>query len=552
MNRALFKLLMLTKWADVRRTLRGVKTVRGALLLLFTLGLIALMIGPQVVSAAMLSGRPEMRQVYGVVAPFAPPALFALTLLFIFTSAGEAAIYFTPAEVDLLFAAPFTRRELLLYKLAKTAMALVLMAAILSLTMLMNFRSWPAGFVGLVLSLGMMQLVGMATALCGQIVAESAYTRARKVLLLAVAVVVLAGLSDALRRAEGQDFGRILASLRESRIFWVLLAPFEVFTRTMFAETWFPDLVGWGAGALAIDVALLILVLKLDANYIESAATISQKVYDRMRRSKQGGGIAMPINARSGRLRLPPFPWLAGSGPIAWRQLLVAMRTSRHMMIMTVVIVGMGFAVFAFSPAAARGDGPAAALPGIGIGMVFYLTFIFTMQLPWAFRGDIDHIDFLKTLPLRPGVVAAGELAGGVLLLTGIQLVLFAALTAAAPTSGPLLLAAAAFSLPFNGILMAINNLLFLLYPVRMPAGGTYDFQMMGRVSLFMFLQFFLLLPLLGIPAALGGAVYLLSGYSWPASILAAWLVLAAESWPLVLAVAWAFQRFDVSTQTPA
>ena len=68
-------------------------------------------------------------------------------------------------------------------------------------------------------------------------------------------------------------------------------------------------------------------MLKLDANYIESAATISQKVYERIRRTKQGGGVAMPVGARAGRLRLPPFPWLAGVGPIAWRQLLLAMRT---------------------------------------------------------------------------------------------------------------------------------------------------------------------------------------------------------------------------------
>jgi hypothetical protein len=222
------------------------------------------------------------------------------------------------------------------------------------------------------------------------------------------------------------------------------------------------------------------------------------------------------------------------------------------MMIMTAVIVGMGFAAFAFSPAAARGDGPSSALPGMGIGMVFYLTFIFTMQLPWAFRGDIDHIDFLKTLPLPAGVVAAGELAGGVLLLTAIQVILFAALTAMAPTSWPLLLAAAAFSLPFNGLLMAINNLLFLFYPVRMPAGGTFDFQMMGRASLFMFLQFVLLVPLLGLPAALGGIAYFLAGYSRWAFAVTTWLVLAAELLPLVLAVAWAFERFDVSTQTPA
>ena len=48
MNRALFKLLLLNNKAAWRRALRGVKTMNGAFLLLFTLGFFALMIGPQV------------------------------------------------------------------------------------------------------------------------------------------------------------------------------------------------------------------------------------------------------------------------------------------------------------------------------------------------------------------------------------------------------------------------------------------------------------------------------------------------------------------------
>ena len=78
----------------------------------------------------------------------------------------------------------------------------------------------------------------------------------------------------------------------------MLLAPFEVFSRTIFAEAWFPDLVGWAAAALAIDLGLLILILSLDANYLELAGTISQKVYEQLRRTKQGGGIAMPVSSR--------------------------------------------------------------------------------------------------------------------------------------------------------------------------------------------------------------------------------------------------------------
>ena len=82
------------------------KTVRGAFLLLFTLGFFALMIGPQVMMAVMMGNRPELQPFAGASSPFATPALFAFTLLIVFTSAGEAAVYFAPAEVDFLFSAP--------------------------------------------------------------------------------------------------------------------------------------------------------------------------------------------------------------------------------------------------------------------------------------------------------------------------------------------------------------------------------------------------------------------------------------------------------------
>jgi hypothetical protein len=548
MNRALCKLLILNNKAGWRRALRGVKTAKGAFLLLFTLGFFVLMIGPQL----WMSGRPELRPAAGTTSPFAAPALFALTLLIVFSSAGEAAVYFTPAEVDFLFAAPFNRRELLYYKLARTFLALLVMSAFFSLTLMTSIHYWPWGYVGLLLAMAMVQLLGMVTALAGQIVAESAYTRARKLILLVVAVVVLTGLADVARRVQGQTPREIAINLRESAIVRVLLAPFEVFTRTIFAERWFPDFVGWGAAALAIDAALLVLVLKLDANYIEAAATISQKVYERIRRTKQGGGIAMPVGAGARRLRLPPLPWLAGAGPIAWRQLLLAMRTSRQILITTVALVVMFGAGFAFTPRAAPGPGAPPVLPGLSVALIFYLTFIFSMQLPWAFRGDLDHIDFLKTLPVRPAIVAVGELAGGVLLLTTIQLAIFAMLTALDPSAWPIMLAGAAFCVPINALLMSLNNGLFLMYPVRMPGGTTFDFQMMGKTMLFMFLQLILMVPLLGIPAAFGALAYFLAGFSWPAFAVAAWLVLVAELLPLFFGVAWAFKRFDISTETPA
>ncbi len=86
-----------------------------------------------------------------------------------------------------------------------------------------------------------------------------------------------------------------------------------------------------------------------------------------------------------------------------------------------------------------------------------------------------------------------------------------------------------------------------------MPGGTTFDFQMMGKMMLFMFLQLLLLIPLLGIPAALAGywrtSCRAIPGRPSPSR--AGWCC-SAELLPLVLGVAWAFQRFDISTETPA
>jgi hypothetical protein len=548
MNPALFRLLLLTNKAGWRRTIRGMKSVRGALLLLFTIGFLGLMIAPQV----WFAGDPQMRPMPGTIPPFATPGLLGLTLLIVFTSAGEVAVYFTPAEVDMLFAGPFERRELLAYKLVKTVVTVLMTSAFFSLMMLRSLPYWPRAYAGIILSLAMVQLLGMAVTLGGQIAAERAYTRGRRFFLFVLAAVALAGLADVLRRTPGQSFAEVLANLRESPVFVVLLAPFDVFTRAIFAARWFPDFAVWAAVALAIDAALLWLVFRLDADYIESAAAISQKVYERVRRTKQGGGMAMPAGAAAARLRLRTLPWLAGVGPLAWRQLLIAIRTSRQVLITTLILgvmFSMGF-VFTQKGMIPR-EGPP-IIPMMGTSLIFYLTFLFSMQLPWAFRGDVDHIDFLKSLPVRPEMVAVGELTGGVLLLSFVQFVLLGCLTAASPTSWPYMMAAAAFCPPFNALLLALNNGTFLLYPVRPSTGTTIEIQVMGRMMLFMTLQFLLILPLAGIPAALGGVAYYFAGSSWAVFGITSWLVLAAEVVPLVFFVAWAFQRFDVSTETPA
>jgi hypothetical protein len=550
MHPALFRLFLLSNKAALRTALRSARTARGAVALFFTLGFIALAIVPQVIAAFFIQDRAELA---GIIAdrlePFMPLLLTGFVLWFALTSAGARAIYFSPPEVDFLFPAPFSRRELLIFKLWKTVIGLVVFSLIISLMTLNSFRSTLAAFVGIALSLAMLQLAAMVTALACQIVAEAAYNRLRKLILSVVVLALIVGAAEALARRPVLGALALAEGMRSTWAGAIVLAPATIFTNVVFARTWLPDLVAWGALALLVDLVLLIAVVRLDADYLEAAAATSSKIYEQLRRIKQGGGFAMPASARASRIRLPNPRHLGGIGPIAWRQLLLAMRTSRHVFVTVIFLAALYLAGIRFSPPQAE---IVALATSAGIGLVVYLTFLFSLQVPWAFRGDLDHIEFLKTLPVHPLALSIGELAAGVLVLSMLQIALLIVFAAAAPASAAAFLVAAVFSVPINGVMFGLGNLIFLLYPIRLVAGATFDFQSFGKMMISLMLKCVLLVPLLAIPAGAGAVAYLATGFWWPAFALGAWIVLVCELVPLARLVSWAFVRFEPGVDTPA
>src|SRR5438094_14000 len=106
---------------------------------------------------------------------------------------------------------------------------------------------------------------------------------------------------------------------------------------------------------------------------------------------------------------------------------------------------------------------------------------MFSTHLPLAFRGDSRQIELLKQLPLRPAALVGGQLAavaGAVCLFhfgaLSVLLVLF-------PSSARPLLAAAAFSPPFNLLVIGLENLVFLFFPSSEPVAGTAGAARAGR-----------------------------------------------------------------------
>jgi hypothetical protein len=528
--------------------LRGAKSWRGRLMLGFIIVLGLVILVPSILAGFLLRNQREANPVSSMAEPYFPLLLMGLCVMLAFTSAGERAIYFSPAEVNFLFAGPFSRRELIAYKLSRNVLGVVVLAFFMATTQWILFPSWLGAFVGIALSLFFLQLTAMATAMVSQIVAESAYTKSRQWLLALFLGAVAVGMSQALAGSGKGNLTQMVSLFAGTAPGKVVLAPFQVFARAAFARDIYPDLVMWAGAAFAIDFGILLLILKLDADYLELAATVSQKMYSQIRRLQEGGGFSTSVGSHAGRFRVPVPPWCGGVGPVAWRQLLLAVRTSRQMMIMSLAFCSIMLLGMLFS----RTNVITERMPmTAGISVVAYLTFLFSMQAPWAFRGDIDRIDWLKMLPARPIAIAAGELVGGLCILTSIQLIVFFLTAVIVPDSIPIAIVASLFCLPLNIVLLSSSNLLFLLYPVRSAMGASFDVHTFGRIMLSLIFQVVLLLPALGLPSLFGAVAYVAFDWSATAFAITTWFSLVAELPVLLLGVAWAFERFDPSLHTP-
>ena len=190
-------------------------------------------------------------------------------------------------------------------------------------------------------------------------------------------------------------------------------------------------------------------------------------------------------------------------------------------------------------------DATTVALPAL------MLSFIAPFLLQADFRGDLDHLEKLKSLPLQPLAVAAGELAVPVALTTAAQFAFLFVVQAVLGGVEAIPAWAALYVPPVNLVIFGTQNLLFLLFPARMASATAGDLQHFGRVMVLFFFELVALFVLLAVAGACGFAALFLfrSQVALVVGSLGVLLVMALGSVP---AVAWAWKRFDVALDTPA
>jgi len=534
---ALFTLLRLHFRGRLRHSLRGARTPRGlTFLILGTLVLCAWLIPSLYRAFRVPRADPEL------VRTIAPFAILGFCLSNLFASFGENAIAFTAAEVDFLFPGPFTRRSLLGYKLIKTGLGTTFTALIFSIIFLRYGSSWIACYLGIWLTVQFMQLFAISVIMVGQTIGEQAYSGTRRALLAAVAVLAILAVAPTLAAHLHSKPLEMMRQVHATIAGRILLSPFDVFAHTITAYP--SELPKWATLAFGINLLMLAIVIGLDANYLETAATISQRRYERRQRAR-AGGIAR-LGAGSGpRFKVIPLPWLGGIGPIAWRQLIGAARSSRALFIL-LLIIGIAAGTFIFQ----QQGGSEASLAKL-LGTVAWMNIVLISMLKFDFRDELDRLDLLRSLPIRPISVAVAELFTPVFVLTAMQATLLIVVTFSFKGAWQFVLPAAAFAVPFNVLHVGIENLLFLMFPLRSAGLIAGDMQLFGRQMVIFLCKFLLLLVALSLAAAVGTLGYILGNRSWPAFGAVAWVALSLVALGTIPLVARAYARFDPSVDTP-
>jgi hypothetical protein len=533
---ALLTLLRLHFRGKLRHSLRGIRTPRGLVFLLLGILVLSLWLGPALYRALrMPHADPQMVR---TVAPF---AILSFCLSNLFTSFGDAAVPFTGAEVDFLFYGPFTRRSLLGYKILKAGLGTAFTTLIFSILLLRYSTCWIACCVGIWLTVQFMQLFAMAVVLVGQTIGERAYSNARRSVLVAVGLLIILAIGPTLlaHHRSPLDFMIQVHATIAGR---VLLLPFDIFAHTITAAA--ADLLKWAIPAILINLLMLALVIGLDANYLETAATVSQKRFERRQRAR-GGGVAVLREGSESRFRVMQLPRWGGVGPIAWRQLIGAVRSSRALLIL-LIIIGIAGGTFALQH---RG-GSVSSLEKL-LGAVVWMNIVMISMLKFDFRDELDRLDLLRSLPIRPIAVAAAELFTPVLVLSAMQATLLLVVTLCVKDAWKVTLPAAAFAVPFNLLYVGIENLLFLMFPLRSAGLIAGDMQLFGRQMVIFPCKFLLLLVALSVTAAVGTIGYILGNKSWPAFGAVAWVALSLVALAMIPLLARSYARFDPSRDTP-
>jgi len=528
---SLARLFVRLRVARVRRIFSGRSTRR---LLLSILGLLMMTLWLGSVLLTFMFQGPSESTLDPVWIPLGTLALLLFTLL---GSNADQSLAFTPAEVDMLFPGPFSRRQLIAYRLMGTLFGTLTGGLIFGIFLRKFAPTFWQSALGAILLLAHVNLGAMVFALIQKTILARLFTAARKITLASVLILVGVGVWWIL--APQAPPVEELLELRHSSVVKTILLPLQPLANVFGAH----DAAGalaWASVASLIPLGLFGSVFLLDSHCEEVMLEASRKKAQRL--SRMEGKVKLEGGTRS--RRMAPIPLLGPAGVLVWRQLLGAIRGSRSWIVILVLV-----SAFFIVPTLILGDRGEAILTNILPIFLVWGVIIVPTLLRFDFRAELDHLELLKSLPLHPFALVLAEI------LTPVALVslLFAGIGLSLPSGRDaigehpwLLMAVPSVAL----LIVSIENLSFLLWPERQGAARGDAMAVSGRRMLLSLGR----LSAVGVGAGVAFLVALLVHYVTQSTLAAGFfasLTLGVIDLIMLGLVVKAFVGFDVSADLP-
>ncbi len=549
----LWLLFKLRARGGLRSWFRLCKTPSGAFRAFLTLGFVGLMIVPGLIFGLMAEPAFEHVESARFALNHGLPAFIALFFYrSMFGPGATSALDFRPAEIEFLFSAPVSRRELLSFKLMGIVSITLAACFPLNCCISVGYTLIPGNFWwafgrGLFMMFSLLLFMRLVAIWMG-LMRKSAFQRlvtpiAKGIGFAALLLLMLGAISvrNQLDLNFLQDITAIrsfVATVFEAPLFQLAISPFRIFSNVLL----YPEpaqVLLWGGLSLLTNVALLFLIVVSDANFQESEIRIARLKAEVLRK-QQNVETAFATHSSSGTLPMLPHLW--GAGPITWRQLQTFNRSKKILIGGFVLyLIGLSFAVYTDSDKQSSLN--RCLLVSLTLGTV---TLLASLGMPMGFKSDIKKMDIFKSLPMSSSQIAAGQLLGPILAITAFQYLTIAIFFMSSADYWQFWLAALAFGPLVTTLLVSISNVLSLMYPLRSDTGMLSEFERVGHLLVFVLL---LGATVTVVTLSLTATAYLclwLTNSTF-VTALACWLVMLLACALAIAATAKTFERFDVS-----
>jgi hypothetical protein len=477
----------------------------------------------------------------------------------------QRGLVFEPPDIEFLFTSPFTQRQIVCYRLLPSYL-FALVQGLVFLGLFAPHLTYPLlQTICFILFQIVCFHVATAAAIFAGTISEHSHHRVRWMMLsvyFVLTAVYLRAVWDIriVPSFSASPFAQLLfypavtlsdlgtaPSVRD----WTVRLPGAIsYPTSQFLQSSI-YLCGFALGT----VISLWLLLKLKANIFEISLATTTRVAEQRLRVRQGHRVAVLERAPLHSVRLPKLALFRGVGAIFWKNLVVARRSKRELIlacVFTLIYTALLAAIrWGLRDAMSKGgELPAEDLADFDNGVMLFLAslaFLLQWAFPFDFRRDGAHLVGFRTLPVSPFALVLAEIAVPTAFCLAFQALGIGLLMSYGrfPWS---VLALMLFSYP--AIALALNgvwNLHYLLSGTRRAGGRAQSASVVGTLMV-VALSFLIFFPAGWTAVQIGNHFVDLGGK--PGFALAAGGFLAIQyfvDFLLVLVLAKMFQRFEVS-----